>query len=152
MEGFKDNCGLRGMIKIEKISALGEVEVREIPNTITNTGKQQVASLLLTDVGGTAFDYLAIGTASTAPSTANTALGSEAYRVAGAGTRVTGSSGISDSSRLSGSFNITTTATMREMGIFNSSSTGIMLGRATFSDLAVNNGDTVNAVYTVIVG
>lgn len=150
MEGFNSFASLKGNIKLEVVRNNEVVDSREVTNTIMNTGKAQVAGLILTDVGGTAFDYLAVGTGNTAPGATQTALVAELYRTAGTGTRIT-TSVANDTARLSGSFAITGSATLREMGILNSSSTGVMLARATFSDLAVNNADTVNAIYNIVV-
>jgi hypothetical protein len=151
MEGFNSVAQLKGNIRLEVVSKDGNIlDVREVTNTVMNTGKAQVAALILSDVGGTAFDYLALGTSNTAPSASQTALQAEVYRTAGTGTRIT-TSVANDTAKLSGSFSITASATLREMGILNSSSTGILLARATFSDLAVNNADTVNAIYNIVV-
>lgn len=144
MEGFN----LKGWVRLEKITPRGETEIREVTNTITNTGKAQIAAIALTDVGGTAFDYLAIGTSNTAPSATQSALIAEAYRTASTGTRIT-TAVTNDTAKLSGSFSITASATMRELGMLNSSSGGILLARATYSDIAVSNGDTINAVYNI---
>jgi hypothetical protein len=150
MEGFNSFATLKGNIRLEVTREGQIVDVREVTNTVVNSGKAQVAALILTDVGGTAFDYLALGTSNTAPAAAQTTLVAELYRTAGTGTRIT-TSVANDTARLSGSFAITGSATLREMGILNSSSTGILLARATFSDLAVNNADTVNAIYNIVV-
>jgi hypothetical protein len=144
----KSLMGLKGFVKLEKVSGGKVVDTREFNNLIVNAGKAQVAALILSDIGGTAFDYLGVGTGSTAPNATDTALVSQAYRTTGTGVRIT-TSVANDTARLSSSFAITTSATLREIGIFNSASTGIMLGRATFSDLAVNNEDTVNATYSI---
>lgn len=147
IEDFKSSATLKGSVVLERISANGEVDVRANTNTVTNAGKAQVAGLILSDVAGTAFDYLALGTSSTAPAASQTALGGFFASTAGTGTRTTVSV-TNDTAQLSCSFSIGSTATLREIGIFNATGgTGTMLARATFSDLAVNNGDTVNAVY-----
>lgn len=149
MEDFKSTAKLNGFIRIEKVSNGQVVDFREVTNTVVNGGKAQVAALILSDVGGTAFDYLSIGTSNTAPGATQTALQGYAYSTAGTGTRIT-TTVTNDTARLSGSFAITASATLREMGIFTATGgTGTMLARATFSDLAVNNADTVNAVYNI---
>ena len=147
MEGFNSFAKLNGNIKVQVVRNNEIVETREITNTVTSVGKSAVAGLILSDVAGTAFDYLAVGTGNTAPGTASTALVAELYRTGGTGTRNTSTA----TATLSGSFAITASATLREMGILNSSSTGTLLARATFSDLAVNNADTVNAIYNIVV-
>jgi hypothetical protein len=54
IDEFKSTATLLGKVRIEKISPDGSVEVREHTNTIMNTGKAQVAGLILADVAGTA--------------------------------------------------------------------------------------------------
>lgn len=67
---------VKGNIKAQRINE----------DLIVNDGLAKVAHLLLTDIGGTACDYLAIGTASTAAGQADTGLAGETHRVAGTGT------------------------------------------------------------------
>lgn len=140
-----------------RIAVLGENDevTNEIdfPNTIMNGGKAQVAGLILTDLGtgsvGAAFDYLAIGTGTTAPNATQTALIGEKYRVAGTGSRVT-TNVANDTARLTGSFAITSSITASEIGVLNSASSGIMLCRTTFSGVALTSGNTLLAGYDVI--
>lgn len=120
------------------------------PNTIMNAGKKVVSGLILSDVGEDAFDYLAIGTSATAPDATQSALIAEAYRVAGTGSQET-TTVTDDTARLTTSIAITSSISVQEAGVFNSSSTGDMLARSTFSAVAVNNGDTVNLGYDVVV-
>ena len=56
---------------------------------IVADGMANVAGLLLLDIGGTAYDYIAIGTGTTSPTVNDTALETQKSRLAGVGTRVT---------------------------------------------------------------
>ena len=57
---------------------------------IVAVGMANVAGLLLTDyIGATAYDYIGIGTGTTAPTVDDTALGIQKSRLAGVGTRAT---------------------------------------------------------------
>lgn len=143
-----ETTNLKGFIRVEKISPNGEIEVREAENTVCNLGKAQLAGLLLTDIGGTAFDYLALGTSNAAPNATQSALIAEVYRTTGAGTRFQ-TSVANDTAKLSSSFSITSSVTLQEMGILNSASSGVLLARATYSSVACSSGDTVNAVYNI---
>ena len=147
---MKDNIGLKGKWRIEVLNSEGALkDTKEFTNIITNAGKAEVAGLILTDVTSTNdFDYLALGTSNTAPAAAQTALVAEVYRTGGTGTRTT-TAETNDTAQLSGSFSITASNTLQECGILNSSSTGVLLARTTYSAISVESGDTVNAVYKV---
>ena len=146
---MKEKTGLSGKFKLELVSPEGTIKaVREIPNTIMNTGLAEMSGLLLSDVGGNAFDHLALGEDNTAPNATQSSLISEAYRTGGDGTQET-TAQTDDTAQLSGSFSITSSVTLQEAGIFNSSSGGVMLARTTYSSISASNGDTVNAVYKV---
>ena len=144
-----ENIGLKGKFRIACLRDGEIIAEREFPNTIMNTGKAVITGLMLTDVGGTAFDYLAIGTSATAPSATNTALFGEMYRVASTGSQQTTTT-TDDTARLTTSFAITGSVTLKEVGVFNSASGGTMLARTTYSDIAVQNEDTLNVSYDVV--
>jgi hypothetical protein len=98
---------------------------------MTTIGCAAIAGLMLVDVGGTAFDYIAIGTLTTAASTADTALGAEKVRKASTGSRVT-TSGPNDTAQLVVSFSsldagLTGTMAISEVGVFNAASNGTLL-------------------------
>lgn len=139
-----------------RIAVLGEndevIESLEFPNTVMNLGKAQVAGLILTDLGtgsvGAAFDYLAIGTGTTAPNATQTALIGEKYRIAGTGSRATVNV-TNDTARLTGNFAITSSITASEIGVLNSSSSEVMLCRATFSGVGLTSGNTLATAYNV---
>ena len=122
-----------------------------IPNTIMNAGKAVISGLMLVDVGEDAFDYIAIGTDATEPTASQTALRAEVYR----SDPTTGSQQTTtetdDTARLTSSIAITSSVSIQEAGVFNSDSTGDMSARTTFSSVAVNDGDTINVGYDVVV-
>lgn len=141
-----------------RIAVLGEndevLESLEFPNTVMNAGKAQVAGLILTDLGtgsvGAAFDYLAIGTGTTAPNATQTALIGEKYRIAGTGSRITTNVN-NDTARLTGNFAITSSITASEIGVLNSASSGVMLCRTTFNGVSLTSGNTLYARYDLVV-
>ena len=117
-------------------------------NSITNTGMAQVAGLVLIDVGGTAFDYVGIGTGSTAESAAHTDLITPVKRKAGTGTRVT-TTQTDDTAQLVTTFSsgdtLSGTDAIAEAGVFTAATAGVMLFRKIFTAKSVNwdDGDTL---------
>lgn len=103
---------------------------------ITNTGMAEVAGLLLTDVGGTDFDYVGIGESNAAESAGHTDLQTPTIRKAGVGTRVT-TTQTNDTAQLvytfSSSDGLSGTDTIQEAGVFNAAAAGIMLFRKIFT-------------------
>ena len=141
---------LKGTFHVAVLDKNNEVkDLKVIPNTIMNAGLAEISGLILTDIGGNAFDYLAIGTTNTAPNATQSALIAETYRVAGTGSQETDSV-TDDTARLTTSVSITHSNVFSEAGIFNSSSTGDMLARTTFSATTASDGDTVNLGYDVV--
>ena len=124
-----------------------------IHNIITDAGKTEVAGLMLTDVGGTAFDYLEIGSGNTAETTSDTALEYPISRMAASGTRTTISS-TNDTAQLQITFTNGTGSNwpVTEAGVFNASSAGTMLARKTFDVLNIADGDSLQLTYQVRVG
>ena len=146
----KEQTTLRGKFHIALVRDDQIVEERNSYNTVTAAGKAQVAGLIVLDVGGTACDHIAIGTGTSAPTTAQTALVGEKYRNACTGSQQQ-TTVPNDTARLTCSVAITATSTMSEAGVFNSSSTGVMLARSTYSAISVNSGDTLNIGYDVAI-
>jgi len=145
----KEQAKLKGRFRIACLRDGEVIALVDNTNTIMNAGLAEVSGLILSDIGGNAFDYLAIGTDATAPNATQTALLDEIYRSAGTGSQET--TGVTDdTARLTTSVAITASNTVQEAGIFNSSSTGDMLARATFSAISVQNGDTLNMGYDVV--
>jgi len=123
-------------------------------NGITNVGKAEVAGLILTDVGGTPFDYIGIGTGTTAFSPEQTGLISEVKRKAGTGTRVTTTT-TNDTAQLVAIFSsadgLSGTHAITESGVFNASTGGVMLCRQVFTAVNVNwdAGDTLQVTWKI---
>lgn len=146
----KQPIKMRGRFRIAVLDKEGELkESIDVPNTIMNSGIGVVTGLMLADVGEDAFDYLALGTDASAPNATDTSMYAEVYRVDGTGTQES-SSVANDTARLTTSIAMTASDSIQEAGIFNSSSTGDMLARTTFSAISVNDGDTVNIGYDVV--
>ena len=121
-------------------------------NLVVNAGLAAVAGLLLNDVAGDDFDYLAVGTDSTAASASQTALLAEISdsglaRAASTGTRVT-TTVTNDTAQLVHTWTVTGTKSIREMGVFNAASGGTMLARST-DTISVASGDSLSLTYRV---
>jgi hypothetical protein len=122
---------------------------RQIKNLVVAAGKTFIAASILktTSNSPAAMTHMAVGTNSTAPADANTALGAENGRVALAS--ATSSSNV-----------VTYTATfpagtgtgaLVEAGIFNASSAGTMLCRTTFAVVTKGAADAMSITWTVTV-
>lgn len=129
------------------------IDERMFPNLITNAGFAALAGLALVDVGGTAFDYIAIGITNTAANVADTTLASEittngGQRAAGTGTRVT-TSVTNDTAQLVLTYTFTGSFAVVESGVLNASSSGTLLCRQVFSAINVVSGDTLTVTWKV---
>lgn len=128
---------------------------RVVPNVITNVGLAEMASLILLDNpdSATAFDFIAIGTGTTAAAASQTALVTEITtggggRTAGTGTTVT-TSVTDDTSQLTATFSFTGTFAITESGVFNAASAGIMLCRQVFAVINVVSGDSLVVTWKI---
>jgi len=154
----------RGGEIMEKVKLIGKIhlvlrdkrgrikEDRLIGNTIADVGKAELAGLMITDVGGTAFDYIALGTGTPTA----TALGAEATTNGGArrggadvaGTRVT-TDAANDTGQLQTTFTFTGALALTEAGIFNAAAAGTMLASQSFSVLNVADTDTLAITWRI---
>jgi len=141
----KDKIKMMGHFKIFKNGVL----VVEKDNLITTVGKAEMSGLLLTDIGGTAFDYCAIGIGTTAANAADTTLETESMRVAGTGTQTTTSTA-NDTAHLETSFSIVATLAITESGMLNAGSSGDLLNRQTFAAVNVISGDTLVIKWDIV--
>lgn len=121
-------------------------------NLVTSAGKAQLA-LLAGDASATPFTYLEVGTSSTAVSVGQTALQAAITtgglaRAAATVSRVT-TTVTNDSLRLVYTWTASATHAVEEIGIFNASSAGTMLGRALTGTKNLVSGETLVGTYTV---
>ena len=146
---------IKGQIKLDCYDKNGNLKwtTNWINNGITNAGKAQVA-LLVGDASATPFTYLAVGTSTTAFAASQTALVAEVTdtglaRAAGTVSRVT-TTVSNDTFQVTYTWTASGSKTVEEIGIFNASSAGTMLGRALTTSKALTNTDTLLATYQVI--
>jgi len=153
---FKDWCEA---IVFDKCGEIKQIHKGE--DLITSAGKAAVAALILNDVAEDDFDYVAIGSGSTAASTSDTTLEKEAIRATATGTRVT-TSATNDTAQLvyqfaSGKpsgFGATDSTGVRnivESAVLNSGAGGDLLCRQTFAALNCDwpSGDTLQITWKI---
>ena len=126
------------------VSLNGEV-VQEIPNLVVTTGKNYVASRMK-DATATAMSHMAIGTGSTAAAAGDTALGSEAARVALTSTTVSTNTISYVATFAAG----TGTGALTEACIINASSSGTMLCRTVFATVNKNSSDVMSITWQIV--
>lgn len=122
-----------------------------VDNIIVNAGKAQLA-LLAGDASAVPFTYIALGTSSTAVGASQTALQAEitdtGLQRASATVSRTTTTVTNDTLSLVKAFTATGSKTIEEVGAFNASSSGTMLGRALTGTKTLSNGETLTVTYT----
>lgn len=155
-----DIIKLRGYVELALYDAqLNELERVKAPllerrshNAVVTTGRAWVLKQIISSdmVTSHNLSHMAVGTGTSAPATSDTALQSEATRLS-VGTFTTSnltSNPPSWQAAISLNTNVGNT-TLGEVGIFNSSSGGTMLCRATFATLNKTTSNTLGISYTV---
>jgi hypothetical protein len=158
MKETNEQVGMKGWIKIDHLDSSGKlIESVQTPNVVTNVGFTEVAGLFCSDVAGsyTAFDYIGVGTGTTAATYTNTTLVTEITdsglaRAASTGTLTT-TTVANDTAQFVKQFSVTATQAVTESAVFNAASSGTMLCRQTFSAINVVNGDTLQITWKVAV-
>ena len=144
---INDSIKVTGELKLTLTRPDGNVKHEVIiPNLVVTTGKSYIASRMK-DASATAMSHMAIGTGSSAAAAGNTALGSEAGRVALTSTTVTNNDVAYVATFPAG----TGTGALTEAGIFNASSSGTLLCRTVFSVINKASADTLGITWTVSV-
>lgn len=155
----RQTVAIRGSTRWEQWRSGELIDVRSAPNLIMVEGRQQVAGLLN---GATTarFTWLAIGTSTTAVTTADVTLGAEITSTSGGGMR----SAVT-ASRTSGTFandtmknyvlfTFTTGSTgyaVGESAVFASSSSGPMLCKQVVSPINIVGGDVLAVTWQVLI-
>ena len=144
---INDSIKVTGELKLTLTRRDGHVKHEVIiPNLVVTTGKNYIASRMK-DASATAMSHMAIGTGSTAAAAGNTALGSEAGRVALTSTTVSNSDVAYVATFPAG----TGTGAITEAGILNASSGGTLLCRTVFNVINKAAADTLGITWTVTV-
>lgn len=151
---MEDVIRLRGSYEIALRNAkTGEiVESLKVENTVVTAGRRWVLQQINSTQINTAqsIGYAAVGTSTTAPATSDTVLGSESDRNAINSFSTSGLTANPPSWRAEVSWNTNeANTTLGEVGLFNSSSGGTMLSRATFSTINKTTSNTLSISYTI---
>ncbi len=135
---------MNGIVYIYKNGVLVDIT----KNIVVQSGMAQTINLL-TGKSTLFFKNLAIGSSSTALSPTQTTLVSQ-IAIAGATISIGTTSFSGDTAIYQTSFTFSTSYAVREMGIFSSTSGGIMLNRALLN-VSVVNGDTLDIAWQIII-
>ena len=144
----QDELLATGQVLIQVLDSEGNVkEERKVKNLVVTTGKTYIAARMQGTSVPTVMGYMAIGTNTTTPAVANTALGTEAGRVALASFTSSGAQVTATATFPAG----TGTGAITEAGIFNANSGGTMLCRTTFPVVNKAAGDSIAVTWVVTV-
>ena len=142
-----DKTKATGKLTVEIKNKQGEViDVREVKNLVVDDGLEYIASRMK-DTSATAMSHMAIGTGSTAAAASDTALGTEAARVALTSTTVTANAVAYVASFAAGEG----TGAITEAGILNAGSGGTLLCRTVFSVVNKGASDSMTITWTVTI-
>lgn len=147
MDNLNETFSVIGDVEITVTSIDGAIkDHREVKNLVVAVGKNWIASRMV-NATDAVMSHMAIGTGTVTPNTANTALGTEAARVALTSTNRTNNQVTYSASFPSG----TGTGSITEAGIFNASSLGTMLCRTVFTTVNKDILDTLTINWTVTI-
>lgn len=150
--------GLKGNVDIMLYDESGALkDERHIDNLIVDSGVQGVASRIAPHDGSinptVPYNYIALGTGSTAVAAGDTALAAELPQGANYGRLQDATAQYSESTKklvLSVTFTPgQATGTLRESGIFNAATGGNMFARQTFSEITKGSDDTLTVTWTI---
>lgn len=122
------------------------IQTTEIKNLVVTSGLGFISSRMK-DATATAMSHMAVGTGTTAAALGQTALVTEAARVALTSTTVTGAQIVYVASFGAG----TGTGALTEAGILNASTGGTMLCRTVFSAINKGASDTLSVTWTITI-
>ena len=143
---INDTIKVTGELKLTLTKPDGNTHETVVPNIVVTDGKEYIASRMK-DATATAMSHMAIGTGSTAAAAGDSALETEAGRVALTSTTVTSNAVAYVATFAAG----TGTGAITEAGILNASSSGDLLCRTVFSVINKGAADTLGITWTVTV-
>ena len=141
---------IMGDVFLELIDENGEIkDYQHVKNLVVDDGEEHIADQLSSSPGQGAMSHMAIGTGSTAAAFGDAALGTETDRNA-----LTSRTDSANVVTYVGTWAAGdgTNAALREAGIFNAASNGVMLARAVYSNIDKQAGDTLTITWTVTIG
>ena len=154
---IEDKSAITGHVILQVFdSQTGELKGKiENHNLVVDVGLDEMAQATF-GVGGsgsTDFDYIEIGTGTTAPTATDTTIETSACsRIQDASPDVNSATSGETSVSVISSFDGGTCAgAITEAGIFNGAAGGQMLARSTFGAVTIASGDTLNVNYTITI-
>lgn len=143
----KDSSKVTGSVNVVVRGEDGAVKQEfTVPNLVVDSGLDFIASRMK-DASATAMSHMAVGTGTTAADAADTALETEAARVALTSTTVTSNAVAYVATYPAG----TGTGALTEAGILNAASGGTMLCRTVFSVINKGAADSMTVTWTVTI-
>lgn len=151
--GVVEGLKVHGSFELLHRNAAGEIlDQRTIKNLVVDVGKAGIAGLI-NGVVTNFYDYMAIGTGTTAAAAGDTALGTEISTSGGARalatlSRVT-TTDTNDTAQFVLTYSFTGSFAVTEAGLFDASAAGNLLCRQVFSAVNVANGDSLQITWKV---
>lgn len=152
-EQLKERVPRKGKLHIKLFDEKGNIKFEKIiKNLMSNVGEAHIADQLSSSPGESAMSHIAVGTGTTAPTSANTAMEFELDRNA-LTSRTQGAGGNDNDVIYVGDWAAGDgTGAITEAGLFNSSAAGTLLARATFAAINKGASDTLQITWTVTIG
>jgi hypothetical protein len=148
-----DNIKAKGSLHVVLRDEFGNVkEEHELDNLVVTVGRAYIQERMRLATPGV-MSHMAVGTGATAPVVGNTALGTEAARVAfdSAATAVTTTT-TNDSVQYVATFPAGTgTGALTEAGLFNAASSGTMLSRVTYAVINKGASDSLTITWKIVI-
>ncbi|OHE77801.1 MAG: hypothetical protein A3F67_08120 [Verrucomicrobia bacterium RIFCSPHIGHO2_12_FULL_41_10] len=146
---MQENVKISGNVAFKLVDENGNIKEQFDHNLVVDTGLAYIASRMK-DATATAMSHMAIGTSSTAAADAQTALITEAARVAFTSSTIVTTTVTNDSVQYVGTFGAGVgTGAITEAGIFNAATVGTMLSRTVFSVINKGASDSLTITWTV---
>lgn len=147
-EGLDDTIKLKGVVRAEVFDADGNLKAsEETHNLILTVGKNMIADRLLASPTLGVPTHMGVGTSGTAPAAGDTTITGETRVALTSKTRSTNVvTFVGDWAAGSA------TGTLQEAGLWDASSGGNLVGRATFTSIAKGAADTLKVTWTWTIG
>lgn len=125
----------------------------QLSNLVTDAGRAAIASRINGDGGEAVFNYIALGTGTTAAAVGDTTLQTEittngGQRKTATVSRVTTDT-TNDTARLVATFTFTGSFAVTETGVLNAASSGTLLARQVFAAINVASGDSLQITWSL---
>lgn len=151
----KENIKLVGHINIKHIRDGKVIGERDIHNLITTVGKALLAGRLNGVGAPAAATYLALGVGTNAAAAGDTTLQTEitdsGLERAAATAALATTTTTNDTATLTKTWTATGSKAVTEVGAFNASSSGTLLGRRVFSAVNVVSADQLQVAYSFVI-